>query len=125
MAEPQWDAAVTAFREKLYQVRTSLEPRPYAWYPYDSLTNIYTLEALLRNSEYDLDELMGRGTVLDIGCADGELAFFLESQGASVVAVDNRDTNANSMRAAYDLRTALESTVDFRDMDLDSRVPCT
>ena len=57
--------------------------------------------------------------VLDLGCADGELAFFLESLGYQVTAVDHGVYNHNGMRGARALKAALGSAVELVELDLD------
>lgn len=115
----EWVRTAAQFRQKLQQVKRSLEPRPYAWYPYDSLTNVSTLAKLLDTTDFDFPTLTGSGTVLDVGTADGELAFFLEHRGINVLAVDNPATNVNEMHAVRDLKAALRAEVEFREIDLD------
>lgn len=65
--------------------------------------------------------LIGRGPVLDVGCGDGDLAFFLESLGSTVRAIDYGPTNHNQMRGVRTLKTALNSSVEIYEADLDSQ----
>jgi tRNA (mo5U34)-methyltransferase len=58
--------------------------------------------------------------VADIGAADGDLAFFLESQGLSVDVIDNAETNFNFLGGVRILKEALNSSVTIRSVDLDS-----
>jgi tRNA (mo5U34)-methyltransferase len=51
--------------------------------------------------------------VLDIGTADGDLAFFLESIGFRVIAIDYPGTNFNGMRGIQKLKEALNSRVEL------------
>jgi 2-polyprenyl-3-methyl-5-hydroxy-6-metoxy-1,4-benzoquinol methylase len=60
-------------------------------------------------------------SVLDIGCADGELAFLLESLGHRVHAVDWPPTNYNSMGGVAVLKKGLGSSVEIHEVDLDSQ----
>jgi SAM-dependent methyltransferase len=62
------------------------------------------------------------GSVIDIGCADGDVAFFFASLGCKVCAVDNAPTNVNAMEGVRELRrrTGFRS-VDIREADLDRR----
>jgi SAM-dependent methyltransferase len=59
--------------------------------------------------------------ILDIGCADGDLAFFLESIGFQVSAIDFPFTNFNGMRGIRKLKEALNSNIEIVSADLDSR----
>jgi SAM-dependent methyltransferase len=61
----------------------------------------------------------GGRKVLDLGCADGELGFFLESLGYQVTAVDHGVYNHNGMRGARALKAALGSSVELVELDLD------
>jgi SAM-dependent methyltransferase len=57
--------------------------------------------------------------ILDLGCGDGELAFFLESLGFEVAAIDHPTHNHNGMRGVRALRNQLGSSVEIREVDLD------
>jgi hypothetical protein len=59
--------------------------------------------------------------VLDVGCADGELAFLFESLGCKVSAVDHPLTNHNHMRGIRALQPLLDSAIDIQEVDLDSQ----
>jgi SAM-dependent methyltransferase len=59
--------------------------------------------------------------MLDIGCGDGDLAFFFESLGFRVTAVDFEPTNFNRMAGVRVLTSALHSSVDVQSLDLDGR----
>lgn len=107
------------FREILDQER-SFRP-DIAWYPYDSLTNVEHICRLLSGTGLDMRKLIASGHVLDLGCADGEFAFFLESLGAQVTAVDRPETNHNGMRGVYALKQALKSGVDIQSIDIENR----
>jgi SAM-dependent methyltransferase len=56
-----------------------------------------------------------------VGCGDGALAFFLESLGYTVYAIDNPPTNFNGMRGVRALREAFDSKVRIAEADLDRR----
>ena len=58
---------------------------------------------------------------MDLGCADGALAFVFESLGAKVHAIDNPPTNYNGMRGVKRLKRALGSSVRLFPADLDSK----
>jgi len=91
----------------------------FPWYPYDSFMNAYPIDHLLRGR--NLAEVAGEKWVLDIGCGDGAFAFFLESLGSKVHAVDCPRTNINGMRAIRSLQQALHSSVEIHELDLDDR----
>ena len=108
------------FSTRLRDLQTSLGDTGFPWYPFDSAGNFFHLDDMLRGSSRDLPELIGSGGVLDIGCADGFGAFFLESLGMRVHAIDHSPTNYNGMRGVSRLKTALGSRVEIHDIDLDS-----
>ena len=90
----------------------------FPWYPYGSLYNFTHLKTILK--ENPLDTLVSGGPILDIGAADGDVAFFLESLGYTVGIVDHALTNFNGLQGARKLREYLRSSVTIDDVDLDS-----
>jgi len=113
-------AAASRLRERLAAAKTRARPQ-CEWYPYDSLSNVRQLERLL-GSRYDslLQGAQSSG-VLDIGCADGDLAFLFESLGCRVTAVDHPLSNHNHMRGIRALRNLLDSSIDIHEINLDSQ----
>jgi SAM-dependent methyltransferase len=109
------------FREELAQLRKLPEAAAIPWYPYDSLSNLWTLDRVLTGGHRDLVKLAGERPVLDIGCGDGDLAFFLESIGCKVQAIDNPVTNFNAMQGVKFLKSGLKSAVRISIQDLDAQ----
>lgn len=112
---------VVKFRQRIDAVKNDLGPQPFPWYPYDSFGNFMHLERLLTGPNRDLLALTAGKPVLDIGCADGEVGFFLESLGCEVVAVDYPPTNHNSMAGVRKLKEALGSRIEILPMDVDTQ----
>jgi tRNA (mo5U34)-methyltransferase len=113
-------AAANRLRDRLATARARAEPQ-FEWYPYDSLSNVYQLERLLgRRYDFLLQGAQANG-VLDLGCADGDLAFLFESLGCRVTAVDHPLTNHNHMRGIRALQRLLGSAIDIQEIDLDSQ----
>lgn len=106
-----------AFRRRLDEVKRAMAPQPFEWYRYDSLANIAHLDALLTGAGRELPD----GPILDIGSADGDLAFFLESLGCEVAAVDHPVTNHNHMAGIRKLKEALHSRITILPMDVDAQ----
>ena len=106
------------FGEKLDRLKASLGPQDFEWYRYESLTNWVHLEKLLTGENRELPE--GK-PILDIGCADGDMAFFLESVGYEVTAIDYAVTNHNHMAGVHKLKEALGSQVEILSMDVDTQ----
>jgi tRNA (mo5U34)-methyltransferase len=105
------------FEERLRQAKQQIGDPGFAWYPYDTLSALTHMDALLTGKRRGL--LDGRGRVLDVGSQDGELAFFLESLGYQVVAVDHPAYNHNGMRGIRALKAALGSQVEIHQLDVD------
>jgi len=105
----------------LEKIKAELPGRDFEWYRYYSLGNFEHFDLLLTGAHRDFDALLAGGPVLDIGCADGDAAFFLESLGHEVHAVDFPATNINRMRGVRALKQALGSRIEVHEMDLDSQ----
>jgi 2-polyprenyl-3-methyl-5-hydroxy-6-metoxy-1,4-benzoquinol methylase len=91
----------------------------FPWYPYGTLDNFHILDRTLTGEHRDLIALMGQGPVLDIGAADGELAFFVESLGIPTHVVDFPTTNCNGCRGVRRLREAMSSKIEIFESDID------
>ena len=108
------------FRKTLQEIKESSAPKDFPWYPFGTLTNFDHLENLLTGDHRRLLELAGNGPVADVGAADGELAFFLESLGMEVDIVDYAPTNYNSLRGVVLIKDLLGSRIAIRELNLDS-----
>ncbi len=109
------------FNASLDRTKRDLAPAEFGWYPYGTLTNFQHLDRLLSGPNRDLLALAGGAPVADIGAADGDSAFFLESLGFDAHVVDNAPTNYNSCRGVRLLKQALDSKVTIHEVDLDAR----
>ena len=109
-----------AFRDQLLRSKRELQPSTF-WYPYDSLANFIHIERLLTGSNRAAFNDFRNLTIADIGAADGDTSFFLESLGNAVDIVDNRPTNFNGLRGASELKRHLRSAVTIYDVDLDTQ----
>jgi tRNA (mo5U34)-methyltransferase len=107
------------FRVALSAIKSRVEPRDFEWYPYDSLTNLDHFDKLLTGRNRNLLDLIGDGPLVDIGCGDGDLAYFFESLGCRVQLMDHPATNHNGMKGARALREALGSDSEIHSLDLD------
>lgn len=108
------------FRSRFELTKRHVAPTGFAWYPYDSFTNLFPLERLRREAGLDLAEMAGTRPLLDLGTADGALAFLFESLGYAVHACDHAGTNINRMEGVRCIAAALSSRVEIEDIDLDS-----
>ncbi len=109
--------AGAAWRSRIDALKAQAPPPRGAWYAYDTLGNLERISALL--GDRSLAELAGGHPLIDIGAGDGDLAFFLESLGYNVHAVDHPGTNANCMTGIARLKAALRSSVEVSAIDLE------
>lgn len=93
----------------------------FPWYPWGTMHNFGHLDRLLSAPHRDLRKLIGEGTAVDIGAADGDLAFFMESLGVPMHVVDFPPTNHNGCRALHAVRKQLDSKIEILETDLDSQ----
>jgi len=110
--------AAARFKEKVQHAKRDLGAIDFEWYPYDTLTALSHLDRLLTGENRFL--LGGNKLrIVDVGCGDGELSFFLESLGHEVVAVDHRLYNHNELRGVLALKAALGSSIELHEIDVD------
>ena len=114
------------FETKLSEIKSRIadEVRP-GWYPYPTLSVFEHLDKLLHGENRTILRILREEAVLDLGAGDGSVAFFLESLGAVVDAVDNPRTNYNGMTGIRALQAALGSSIRLYEMDLDSQFKLT
>lgn len=107
----------TQFREELADVKKPIFD--VDWYPYDTLSNFAHLKEFF--DLIPLNKLISRGSnVLDIGAADGELAFMCEKLGYQPKVIDFAPTNHNNLIGIRTLGSVLDSKIEIFDFDLDS-----
>jgi SAM-dependent methyltransferase len=115
------------FHERLQAVKNSAPPgEGLEWYPWLSLAAIEVLEQFVGREVKDLRKLTGALPALDIGCGDGDFAFFLEMIGTKVDAVDQPPSNYNAMVGVGVLKQRLKSQIGIHSIDMDARpnLPC-
>ena len=117
MNAQQLETAALTFMTEIDALKASIDAN-FPWYPYGSLNNFVHLKPLF--DRFPLDQLLGGRSALDIGAADGDLAFFLERLGHTVEVIDHAPTNFNGLRGARLLAKRLQSSVVIHDVDLDS-----
>ena len=105
------------FRRRLNVAKAELTE--IVWYPYGTLGLLDVLPRLLTPPEDELFARLAGGRVMDLGCADGDLAFFLEARGFHVTAYDAPATSHNQTAGFHALRERLGSQVPFVPVDLD------
>lgn len=113
-------AAGQQFRRRLDQLKR--EQAGIEWYPYGTLGLMDVLPRLLTPPHDELFARLAGGRVLDLGCSDGDLSFFLETQGFAVQAGDYPQTNHSLLAGFRAMQARLGSAVPFTPVDLDHPV---
>ena len=108
------------FGRQLEGIKAQMMP-DFAWYPYGTQNNFIHLKDLF--NEFPLDQLTTEKFVADIGAADGDLAFFMQSLGYSVDIIDYAPTNYNGIRGVRALvdRLNVADAVRVYEVDIDSQ----
>ncbi|MEA2769242.1 MAG: tRNA (mo5U34)-methyltransferase [Acetobacteraceae bacterium] len=117
MNAQELETAALRFMTEIDALKSTIDP-DFPWYPYGILNNFIHLKPILE--KFPLHGLLGGNTIVDIGAADGDLAFFLETLGHTVEIIDHAPTNFNGLRGAGLLAQRLGSAVVIHDVDLDS-----
>lgn len=109
---------VAAFDRSLINLKPKVSV-DFDWYPYNSLGTFYELLQSLAQAGATLPQFFDHATILDLCCGDGDVAYFFESIGCDVTAVDFPGTNFNQMRGVYELQTKLAAKLRIFEMNLD------
>jgi hypothetical protein len=113
--------AAGAFKQRLTLLRTTTTlPDGRQWFPYDSLGNVWSFDQMLTGANRHVFSDLAGKAIADIGAADGDLGFLLESLGADVDIIDNPATNMNSLEGASALKRGLNSRARIHNIDLDT-----
>ncbi len=121
MPQRSLEALASRFHDDLQSIKNRTPLGGAGWYPWRSLAAIQILDQRLGVDLEALQKMIGTQPVLDLGCGDGDIAFFLESLGARVDAVDHTPTNYNRMEGVRTLKRALGSNIGIHAVDVDSR----
>lgn len=105
------------FEAKINNIKAT-RPDIY-WYPYATMTNFIHMENMFRQGNGNLFERLENKLILDLGCGDGHLGYYLEENGFDVDLIDNHDINANHMEGVKYLKNKLNSKAALYDMDID------
>src|SRR3569623_441436 len=108
------------FAKKLSALKGSLDV-PFKWYPYHTTANFHHLREVF--NDFPLKALTTSRHVADIGAADGDLAFFMQSLGFTVDVIDYPPTNFNGCKGVRKLiqELGVADTVNLHEMDIDSQ----
>jgi len=107
------------FARYLQGIKEQHPPDDFTFYGYDILSNLVHLDNLLSGKNRKIFAQLKGQPIADVGAADGDLAFFLESVGLSPDIIDFGPTNWNGLRAARHLKSVLNSDVEVHEIDLD------
>ena len=110
-----------ALRERLAAAKSAIGKTAFEWYRYDSLANLEQVDRLLEASPEPVLEAARSHGVLDLGCADGDLAFLFEAMGCTVMAVDHPVSSHNHMYGVRALHRQLGSQVELHEADIDTQ----
>jgi 2-polyprenyl-3-methyl-5-hydroxy-6-metoxy-1,4-benzoquinol methylase len=108
------------FKKRIDKLKSNISS-DFPWYPYGTQNNFIHLKSIF--DSYPLDTLVSTKHIADIGAADGDLAFFMESLGFRVDIIDFAPTNFNGLRGARKLVDALGANerVHIHEMDIDAQ----
>lgn len=115
------DVESQRFRRELDRKKKALAPADFGWYPYGILNNFHLLNRLLTGEHREFLSRVGDGLIVDIGAADGDIAFFLESLGYRLHVADFPPTNFNGCRGVRLLKESLGSQIEILETDLDAQ----
>ena len=115
--DPLEDAA-DSFSNKLTAIKE--KSADFNWYPYHSMFNMPRLKQIVPPVVLDNLTKSKSWKVLDIGPADGDIGFFLESLGCSVDFLDNPPTNFNDCHGIAKLAEELGSNSQIITQDIDT-----
>jgi hypothetical protein len=110
------------FGAHLDRVKAETEGPEWGWYQWKMLpTFIENFDSMLTGENRELLEKPRDTHIADIGAADGDLAFFLESIGFTADIIDGGDPSINELRLLPPriLKQALGSGADIFGVDLD------
>lgn len=96
----------------------------FEWYPYNSLNNFVIIEQLLTEGGHPdfFDTLSRDRKILDMGCADGDVAFFFERRGFHVNVIDRPATNFNDLKGCRWLKEHFKSDMSILELDIDRNI---
>ncbi len=96
----------------------------FEWYPYNSLNNFTVIDKLLKEGGQSdfFNKLSKEKKMLDMGCADGDVAFFFERQGFDVDVIDRPAANFNDLKGCRYLKEYYNSDISILEMDIDRNI---
>ncbi len=116
-----WQAVqASQFIQNLETQKTAIEQKlDIKRYPFNTLDNLQLVDRLFAASPLNLQEIISTGSILDVGCGDGDFGFYLSSEGHAVDLLDFEETNQNRMQMLRELSKALSGKHSVTSLDLD------
>jgi tRNA (mo5U34)-methyltransferase len=108
------------FEARLDAAKATPPADKFHWYPYNTMSSIHLLEPLLKDHFAAFRDGIGCGSMLDIGCGDGDLSYLFASLGCEVTAIDLAASNFNWLNGVRALGERLGLPVRIREMNVDS-----
>lgn len=111
------------FKKKIEGIKQG-DDIDFEWYPYNTLDNLEIIGNMFVNAKMRnwFDQLPKDAKLLDIGCADGDIAFYFETLGYQVDVIDREQTNYNDLKGCHYLKHKLDSNIDILEMDIDRNI---
>lgn len=106
------------FKIYIEELKKEINPS-FPWYPYGILNNFIHLRAMF--NKFPISSLSSEQNILDIGAADGDLAFFLETLNYNLDIIDFGPTNFNNLKGAHLIKDKINSKVGIYEIDLDAQ----
>lgn len=115
--------AAAIFRDRVADIRSRVAlPNGLQWYPHVApVQNFWFFDQLLKGEDRRIFADLRGKTVADIGGADGDMAYLLETLGASVDLIEHPSTSNNALEGARALKRELQSSVQIHEIDVDSQ----
>jgi tRNA (mo5U34)-methyltransferase len=116
-------AAADQFARRLEEIRGRVTlPDGLRFYPWAPIiTNVWCIgQALTGENRRLFSDVRGK-RIADVGGADGDMAFFMETLGAKADLIDCAATSNNMLHGARAYKHELSSAVELYDIDLDTQ----
>ncbi len=110
-----------AFLRQMDSLKTANERElSISRYPFQTLDNVKLIERLFQAANLPQPSA---GRILDVGCGDGDLGFYMSAQGHTVDMLDFPETNQNQMQMVRKLAEQLPGAHTVTSVDLDRGLP--
>lgn len=119
---PELLEKATRWRKDVAELKNQPPTPDTTWYGHDILSSLWHMQALIEQLPDSFLQVFQDGHIADIGAADGDLAYFLESCGLTADIIDWPATNWNGLAGARALGSRLKSGgVSIHEVNLDQQ----